>query len=189
MMERRSGLLIIGLAGFALLMQLLVWYVRPKKDTETFVGAPRSDYTLQNFTMNALDEQGHLSFILEAPRLTRRSDDGVIFVDLPHYTMLDNSGNLWKGTSRAAWTNKDGTELMLTGTVEMHRLPNAQVQAAQIVSSDMMTWPKDKRMQTANLATITQPDSVNSGIGMKTDLNLKVVEFLSNYHGSMQPSK
>ncbi len=188
-MERNNWLLIIGLAAFAALTQLLVWYVRPKKDADPFVGAPRSDYTLQNFTMNALDDQGHLSFILEAPRLARRSDDGMIFVDLPHYTMVDSGGNLWKGTSDAAWTNKDGTELMLSGAVEMHRLPNDKVQAAQIVTTDMMTWPKDKRMQTATLATITQPDSVSSGVGMKSDLNLKVVEFLSSYHGSMLPSK
>ena len=188
-MERRSWLLIFGLALAAVLTQVLVWYVRPKKEADTFVGAPRSDYSLQNFTMNALDEQGQLSFILEAPRLTRRSDDGNIFVDLPHYTMVDSGGSLWKGTSDSAWTNKDGTELMLSGAVEMHRIPDQRVDAVQIVTTDMMTWPKDKRMQTPNLATITQPDSVTSGVGMKSDLNLKVVEFESRFHAKIEASK
>ena len=186
-MERKLLATIFALAVFALGAQILVWIFRPHEPAPAFVGPPRSDYTLSNFTIDALGDDGKLSFSVTGPRLTHKQEDGSVYVDTPDYVMVDNSGNLWKGKSDAAWINKDGTIMKLQGHVEMHRQPSAKVKPADIVTSDLTTWPKDKKMETAAAVTLTDPDSILSGVGMKSDLGLKVLELFANVHSILQP--
>lgn len=199
MIEQRTWLIIALLAAIAVATQALVWIFVPREFESTFVGPPRSDYTLTNFTLDALDEQGRHSFTMVAPRLARKQDDGSIFVTAPNYEIVDNSNNLWKGTSESAWVNKDGTLMRLEGAVDMHRLETESVTPVTLVTRDLtvMTDPKNKadpkqqrerRMETAAPTTVTDPKTVASGIGMKADLTLKVVEFLADFHSVTQPS-
>lgn len=199
-MDRRSYLAIALLAFVALATQALVWVFVPRENESTFIGPPRSDYTLANFTLDALDEQGHHSFTMVAPRLVRKEDDGSIYVTAPNYEIVDNSGNLWKGTSESAWVNKDGTIMKLDGAVDMHRLETEKVKPVQMLTRDLTitTDPKnkdnpeaerDRRMETAALTTISDPETVAHGIGMKSDMTLKTLEFLADFHSTTQPSK
>ena len=54
MIDRRTYLIIALLAVVALATQALVWLFVPRETESTFVGPPRSDYTLSNFTLDAL---------------------------------------------------------------------------------------------------------------------------------------
>lgn len=199
-MDRRTYLTIAILALIALATQALVWVFVPRETENTFVGPPRSDYTLGNFTLDALDEQGHHSFTMIAPRLARKEDDGSIYVTAPNYEIVDNSGNLWKGTSESAWVNHDGTIMKLDGDVDMHRIETEKVTPVQLLTRDLtvMSDPKNKddpkqqrerKMETDALATIIDPQTVAHGIGMKTDMTLKTIEFLSEFHSTTQPGK
>jgi len=198
-MDRRTWLTIVALAIVALATQALVWVFVPREVENTFVGPPRSDYTLGNFTLDALDEQGRHSFTMVAPRLARKQDDGSIYVTAPNYDIVDNSGNLWKGTSESAWVNKDGTIMRLEGAVDMHRIETPAVTPVQLSTRDLTVTtdpknradpkqPRERRMETAALATVTDPQTVARGTGMKADLTMKVVEFLSDFHSTTQPS-
>jgi lipopolysaccharide export system protein LptC len=199
-MDRRTYLTIAILALIALATQALVWVFVPRETENTFVGPPRSDYTLGNFTLDALDEQGHHSFTMIAPRLARKEDDGSIYVTAPNYEIVDNSGNLWKGTSESAWVNHDGTIMKLDGDVDMHRIETEKVTPVQLLTRDLTVTsdPKNKddpkqqrerKMETAELATIIDPQTIAHGIGMKTDMTLKTIEFLSEFHSTTQPGK
>jgi lipopolysaccharide export system protein LptC len=193
-MERRTVLTIFALAVLALVSQVLVWVFRPRDTGNDFVGPPRSDYTLTNFTLDALDSDGQHTFSIVAPRLARKGDDASIYVDKPKYEMIDNSRNVWHGTSDAAWVNKDGTVMRMEGSVEMHREPTATVTPVRLLTSDLTITtdpkkkgapadaPRDKRLSTAALTTITDPDRTVHGVGMKADLTFKVVELLSDVH-------
>ncbi|HEX6833995.1 MAG TPA: LPS export ABC transporter periplasmic protein LptC [Rudaea sp.] len=193
-MERRTILVIFALAVLALASQILVWVFRPRDTGNDFVGPPRSDYTLTNFTLDALDESGQHTFSIVAPRLARKGDDQSIYVDQPKYEILDNSRNVWHGTSDAAWVNKDGTIMRMDGAVEMHREPTATVPPVRLLTSDLTitTDPKkkdarpnevrEKHLSTAALTTITDPDRTAHGVGMKADLTFKIVELLSDVH-------
>ncbi len=201
MIDRKVVLTIFALAVVALATQMLVWVFATRDNSNDFVGPPRSDYTLTNFTLNALADDGTLSFTVIGPRLARKTDDGSIFVTTPNYEIVDNSHNLWKGTSDSAWVNQDGTIMRLEGKVEMHRLPTATVSPVQLLTSDLTitTTPKDKkapvppppekRLNTAALTTIIDPNHVAHGIGMKADMELKVVELLSDVHWISLPSQ
>jgi lipopolysaccharide export system protein LptC len=198
-MDRRSYAAIVLLAIVALATQALVWVFVPRDVEDTFVGPPRSDYTLGNFTLDALDEEGKHSFTMAAPRLVRKEDDSSIYVTTPKYEIVDNGGNLWKGTSDSAWVNKDGTIMKFEGAVDMHRIETEKVTPVQMLTRDLTvtTDPKTKdpqqvrerRMETAALTTVIDPDTVAHGVGMKTDMTLKTVEFLSDFHSTTQASK
>lgn len=197
-MERRLVLAIAVLAALALSTQILVWVFAPREAAPTFIGPPRSDYTLSNFSIDALDAQGQHSFSVAGPRLVRRAEDGSIFVTAPDYTILDNGGRTWKGTSDSAWVNKNGTLMKLEGKVEMHRLPGPGSAPAQLLTSDLtVTSPgmgqalssaQGKTMQTQALATITEPGRVVHGVGMQADLGLKTLQLLSDVHWTLLPA-
>lgn len=199
MIDRRLVLIIAVLAVFALATQALVWVLAPREQESAFVGPPRSDYTLTDFTLDALDESGQHSFSMVAPRMARRQDDGSIYVSTPNYEIVDNNGNVWKGTSESAWVNKDGTIMKLQGNVDMHRIPSEKVTPVQVLTRDLTVLsdpktknsqqPRDRRMETAELTTVIDPTTVAHGVGMKTDMTLKTVEFLSDFQSTTQPSK
>ena len=185
-MERRYWLIVIVLALFALGTELLLWINRERPDEQTFAGPPRSDYTLTDFTMDALNTAGKRTFQVSGPHLARRGDDGSIFVTTPDYVLVDGNDHPWQGKSDAAWVNKDGTVLKLQGQVEMHRKETADAKPVDVETRDLTTWPKTKKMETAAPATITQPGSILRGTGMRGDLNSKVLELLADVHATLQ---
>ncbi len=188
-MQRHPWTALFILGALALASQWLVWFTRPKDDIREFVGPPRSDYTLNDFALQALDSKGTLTFTLTAPLLARRGDDGSINVDKPNYQLVDGKGNLWKGKSDAAWVNKDGTLMKLQGLVEMHRDPTPTLKAAEILTSDLTAWPKEKRLETASPTTFAQPGSILRGVGMQADLNSHQLDLLADVHAIVQPKK
>jgi lipopolysaccharide export system protein LptC len=185
--DRRFVVVVVLLALLAAGSQILVYLTRPPPLEPTFSGPPRSSYTLDNFSLNALDSEGHLSFTISGPRLTRRSQDGSIFVSTPDYVMVDKDGNPWVGKSNAAWVNQDGSLMKLEGNVEMHRVTSETVQAATLTTSDLTAMPKSKKLETAAPAQISQPGSILRGTGLRGDLNTKVLELLSDVHNTFEP--
>lgn len=188
-MDRRYWVVIVLLAVAVVGTEYLLWLNRDRTDAQTFAGPPRSDYTLTDFTMNALDSTGKRTFQVSGPNLARRGEDGSIFVTTPDYQLVDGGGNPWVGKSDSAWVNKDGTIMKLLGHVEMHRQPTATDKRVDVVTTDLTTWPKEKKMETAAFATITQPGSILTGIGMRGDLNTKALELLSDVHSTLQPKR
>jgi len=205
MIERRPWIIVAVLALIAFAAWMEVWLMRARDTSEDFTGPPRSDYTMNDFTLDALDSEGAFSFSVTGPRMARRGDDGSIYVTTPDYEIIDNSSNTWKGTSDSAWVNKDGTIMKLEGKVTMHRVPTEKVEQVDLLSSDVTitTDPKpkdaqgrnvgsghrDKRMETAAQTTIYDTARVSHGVGMKADLDLKTTELLSDVHIISLPGK
>jgi lipopolysaccharide export system protein LptC len=200
-MERRLILTILGAAALALFTQVLVWVYVAREQTPDFVGPPRSDYTLTNFSVDSLDENGKHSFTIVAPRMVRKEDDASMFVTSPNYEILDDNGNTWKGTSESAWVNKDGSIMKLEGKVVMNRTPTPKVAPIRLETTDLtITSPpkvkgqptpksNQKKLETEALTTITDPSHVVHGIGMKSDLAMKETELLSDVHWITLPSQ
>jgi len=206
MIERRPWLIVAVLALIAFAAWMEVWLMRARDTSEDFTGPPRSDYTMNDFTLDALDSEGAFSFSVTGPRMARRGDDGSIYVTLPNYEIIDNSSNIWKGTSESAWVDKDGNVMKLEGKVLMHREPTEKVERVDLDTNDLTitTDPKlkdaqgrpvanaphrDKRMETAAPTVISETNTVSHSVGMKADMDLKTIEFLSNVHIVSLPGK
>lgn len=188
-MDRRYWIIVLLLALAGIGTEVLLWINRDRTDAQTFAGPPRSDYTLNNFTMDALDTAGRRTFQVSGPHLARRGDDGSVFVSTPEYLIIDGNDHAWHGTSDAAWVNKDGSVMKLQGLVEMHRDPSADSDAIDVTTRDLTTWPKTKKMETAAETTIARPGSIVRGVGMRGDLNSKVLELLADVHASLQSTR
>lgn len=189
MSEERRLRLIGVLAIIAAVIWAALWYLRPPEEAPDFVGPPRSNYTLSDFTLNALDETGKLSFTVSAPALARRNDDGSLWIDAPDFLIAAKKGEPWKGTSQSAFVTKDGVHLLLAGEVEMHRAPSAEAGEARVQTRDVDAYPKENRMETRAAATISQPGSILRGTGMKADLNTHQLELLADVHASFAPKR
>jgi lipopolysaccharide export system protein LptC len=185
-MERRYWLVVALLVVLGGGTQLLLWLTRERTNEQTFAGPPRSDYTLTDFTLDALDSAGKRTFQVTGPSLARRGEDGSIFVNTPDYLLIDGGGRPWKGKSDSAWVDKEGDVMKLLGHVEMHRAGDDKDEPIDVVTSDLTTWPKQKKMETAAAATITQPGSILRGIGMRGDLTDKTLELLSDVSSTLQ---
>ena len=189
-LTERPALLVALLALAAIATQALVWLIRPVPEAPPFVGPPRSNYTLDTFTLNSLDDAGRLSFTVVAPALARRNDDGSLWIETPDFTITSNDGSEnWKGKSESAWVTKDGTRMLLAGTVKMHRDTDDPKRQAQVDTRDVTAWPKQNKLETQAPATITQPGSILRGTGMKADLNTHQLELLSDVHATFAPKR
>ncbi|MBS0582246.1 MAG: LPS export ABC transporter periplasmic protein LptC [Proteobacteria bacterium] len=206
MIERRTWLVVAVLALIAFAAWMEVWLMRARDTSEDFTGPPRSDYTMNDFTLDALDSEGAHSFTVTGPRMARRGDDGSVYVTRPNYEIVDNSSNTWKGTSESAWVDKDGNVMKLEGKVLMHREPSATAQRVDLDTRDLTitTDPKlkdakghpvadaphrNQRMETAAPTTITETNDTIYGVGMKADMDMKTMELLSNVHMISLPGK
>ncbi|MEO7916309.1 MAG: LPS export ABC transporter periplasmic protein LptC [Dokdonella sp.] len=185
MIERRHWPIIALLVLLAAGSQLLLWLVREPAKVD-FVGPPRSDYTLSNFNLTALGDDGKLSFRMTGPLLTRSDRDRSIYATTPAYVMVDGSGRPWQGKSDAAWIDKAGTIMQLRGDVLMRSETDGKP-TSTITSSDVTIWPKTNKLSTDAKATIEQPGSIVRGTGLRADLTTHTMELLADVHSTFEP--
>jgi lipopolysaccharide export system protein LptC len=188
-MDRRSIVIAIVLLVAAAGTQLLVWWLKPPPKPNEMVGPPRSSYTLNDFTLDGLGEDGTPSFRLVAPYLARRQGDDSLYVNAPVYTIYGTDGADWHGTSQYAWVSSDNSLVKLIGKVDMQRPAVGKVKAAEVHTSDVTVWTKEKRMATAAPSVIQQPGSILRGIGMKADMNNHTQELLADVHATLLPKR
>ncbi|WP_187300617.1 LPS export ABC transporter periplasmic protein LptC [Mizugakiibacter sediminis] len=187
--ERRRTLVFAALLLAAAVSQLLVWWLRPPPRPSEMVGPPRSAYTLNDFTMNALDENGRLSLRVDAPYLARREGDDSLYINAPRFFMPGKDGADWHGASEYGWVSADGNLMKLLGKVDMQRTPTAQASAAEVHTSDLTAWLDENRVATDAPTLIRQPGSMTRGIGMRANLDTHEMELLSHVHSQFTPRR
>lgn len=186
-MDRRSIALAFVLALAAVGTWLLIQWLKPPPKPNEMVGPPRSSYTLNDFTLDGLGEDGTPSFRLVAPYLARREGDDSLYVNAPVYTIYGSDGADWHGTSQYGWVSSDNSLVKLIGKVDMHRPAAGKIKAAEVHTADATVWTQDKRMASAAPSIIQQPGSMMRGVGMKADLNTHTLEMLADVHGTFSP--
>lgn len=187
--DRRVPAATIALALLAGLGQLLLWWFGPAPKTDTFVGPPRSSYTLINASMTEYNAEGLPSFLLQTPHLERREGDDSLYLNSPTFQLPSNQDEVpdWHGESLYGWVNKDGTQLKLQGPVSMSRAAFDDTPITRIETADVTAWPNESRVETAAPAQMVQGRTRISGIGMRADLTDKHLELLDDVHAIFPP--
>lgn len=113
--DRRVPAATIAIALVAGLGQLLLWWFGPAPKTSTFVGPPRSGYTLTDARLTEYNTEGLPSFLLQTPQLERREGDDSLYLNAPTFQLPSNQAGVpdWRGQSLYGWVNKDGSQLKL----------------------------------------------------------------------------
>lgn len=186
MSNRRIVWVGVLLALIAAGTQWLVW-LRREVPVETFVGPPRSDYDISDFSMSSLDKAGKLAFTVRAPRATRNPGLGTFDIESPHFVLRDAQGIDWDVRARHGWVRSDARELRLTGAVEMDRKTGEAADAVKL-RSERIDATLDPNLITSPLeVTIERPGSILSGTGMHADIDRKRFALKDQVHGRFDP--
>lgn len=189
--DRRLATAIVIVGLLAGVTGLLRWWMAPEQAPSSFVGPPRSGYTLTDFQLSSYGRDGRPAFNVRAPSLVRREGDESLYITSPVFDLPSNETGVpdWRGESRYGWVDKGGDLLKLQGPVHMHREAFADSDAARLDTEDLTIWPKDNRMETAAPAHMAQGALTMSGIGMRANLNDKHLELLDDVHATFPPRK
>lgn len=166
----RSLALAAVLAVFAAITGWTLWLQEDRTTSDVFAGPPRSDYVLHQFAMTALNAEGKLSFVVEAPRLAKHPQLDTFTIDEPRFRIIDGPGDTWIATSRTAWVSADAKELRLSETVEADRVADADSTPLSLRTERLTALLDTSRMLSDAPVTITQPGLILRGTGLDADL-------------------
>jgi len=122
-LERGILLGVLGsMAALGIWMQVSL--LEPSATTPSVVPGHDPDYYIQNFTATGRDEAGVI-YVLKAERLVHFPDDNTSLLDVPHLVQYDAGRPARETTSESGWMSGDGSEILLTGNVEVKQLKSA----------------------------------------------------------------
>lgn len=185
---RRRSLAAATLLAVATIASVAVWELRP--EPPPLAPAPvRSDYTLENFELTALDQEGKESFSVTAPHLERDPAGKSLTLRLPQFSFPDKEGGRWLATSNSAWVAEKGVEVRLIDKVEMTGPPSPLGERAQFKTRLLNVFPKQDLALTDEQVTMTQGDSILSGTGLRADMRAHRIQLLANVKGRYAPAR
>jgi lipopolysaccharide export system protein LptC len=171
-----------GLVIFFLLLVgavLSTWALWSQRDRDAGNGkvADRPDYTLHDFELTVLDEQGQEAFTLSAPKMDRDPREKTLAIATPLFLIPPKAGSKatpWEVRSQTGWVSEKGEEVRLRGGVNA-RSTNADGKPVRIETDQLNVFPDDKRATSTAAVTVTQPGFILNGQGLEADLDAKRV--------------
>jgi len=184
--ERRLVVISILLALIAGTTQWLLW-LRREPPAEQFLGPPRSDYDITNFSMSALDAKGMLSFTVRAPRAARHPGQGTFDIESPQFVLRDAEGVDWNVRAKRGWVRADGRELRLVGDVNMERRTPVPADAIALRSERIDAQLDPNVISSPVSVTIERPGSILTGVGLHAEIDHKRLMLKDQVHGRFSP--
>jgi lipopolysaccharide export system protein LptC len=184
----RRGILIVVLLVLAAGSSLLVWKLRPQPRPPK-VEEARSDYTLENFELVTLDEDGKESFSVRAPRLVRDPQGKALTITKPNFSFPAKGGGRWAANAGSAWVGPKGELVRLQDNVNMVGPPGEAGERTRLRAAELEIEPKQDKASSRSVVTITRGDSILKGTGLKADLATHRVQLLKDVQGRYAPRR
>ena len=110
-MNYRKATLAMSVAVAVLAM--VVWDMRGERDQQAEKTA-RSDYRLQDFSMQAFNEDGKTAFSLKSPLLERDPDGKSLTIQKPEFVFPgEEADRNWGAVAASAWVSDRAREIRL----------------------------------------------------------------------------
>lgn len=184
-MSWRTGL------GLVLLVAAVIsgWSAWRQRDTPAApaVAEQRSDYTLEDFELVALDKEGKESVTLRAPRLQRNPADQSLDITAPLFLLPDAEGRHWQVRSRRARIDAGFDELRLQGEV-VGTSPEQAPPPTRFETDSLKLVPARNHISSPDPVTITRPGSILSGRGFEANLKTRQYRILSQVKARYEPT-
>lgn len=171
----------------AAVTSVLVWRLWQREEPATLYGPPRSDYTLTNFDLIALDDEGKESFRVTGPMLARHPYLGTLDIEQPRFRFPDADGQPWNARGDRAWAGADGKELRLIGDVAFDGPPRADSGRIALRTPHLNIFPDAREIATDAPVDITQPGATLRGRGLHADLDARRFRLLSEVRADYAP--
>ncbi len=145
------------------------------------------DAYMENVTAIILDKVGKVSMKIMTPRMVHYAqDDTTDFVD-PQLTLYHKSPNPWFITSRTAKANHGIDRVVFHDDVTIHHPADFNNPATVIKTASLTVHTNAKTAETAELITMTQPNSIMKAVGMFADMDSGDIKLLSQAKGEYVP--
>ena len=165
----------------------MLWRLYQREAPATLYGPPRSDYTLIDFDLLALDGEGKESFRVTGPMLARHPSLGTLDIKAPRFRFPDRDGKPWNARSDQAWAAADGKELRLIGAVEFEGPPRADSGRIELRTPRLDVFPQAREVKSDALVNIAAPGATLQGRGLHADLDARRFQLLSEVRADYAP--
>lgn len=188
-MTWRSVLVVLLVIGAA----FSAWSLLTQRDDAAAIIAADAgpDYTLQDFEMVALNDQGEQSFTLRAPELVRDPTSKTMDITTPVFMIPpgeDSSSDGWEIRSRTGWIAAKGEELRLRGEVRAVSDGAAGVPVT-IATEQLNVFPETDIINSAAEVSFTRPGSILRGRGLEMNLDTKLYSLHSEVRWHYAPTR
>lgn len=186
-MSRTQGLAFVLLLIAAVFTSYWVWFRPEPILPDAFVGPPRSDYELGQFDMQVFDDNGKLSYFVEAPRLARDAQRESFTIDLPRVRLFDQREQHWLITAKSGYIDVRADRIDFDQNVVMQR--DSKVDPMRFASDQITAFHKEGRVETAAPIEIKARGATLTGTGLKANLNDKTYVIEKDFHATMPPAR
>lgn len=147
----------------------------------------RPDVTMEQFEVTDMGEDGTPLRRLSAAYMAHFTDTQTKELTHPHLVVYKKDGEPWHVVSQRGWVSADNEELMLLGEVDIWRNYRNGKREIHIETEDLRVLPSDEYAETKLPVTISTPQSLTRGTGMRAFLGEGRVELLSDVKTTFQP--
>ena len=148
----------------------------------------RSDYILRDFELTTLGDDGKESFTVRGPYLQRDVGGRSMSLVQPRFSFpgADGTGR-WQARSEAAWVSPKAEQVHLMRKVEMVGPATGDVPGTRFDTERLVVFPDAERATSDERVTVTQPDSILAGTGLRVDMQAKRFQLLNDVKGRYAP--
>lgn len=145
------------------------------------------DLTMKGFEVTSMGEDGTPLHKLSAAYLAHFVDTETKELTRPHLIVYREGGEPWHVASERGWVSADNDVLMLLGKVDIWRNRPDGKPEIHIETEDLKMLPGEEYAETELPVSISTPESLTRGTGMRAYLGESRVQLLSNVRTKIEP--
>jgi lipopolysaccharide export system protein LptC len=141
----------------------------------------QQDYYLNDFSLSAMDEQGHLQHRLQAKQLSHFTAGEKTELQQPELMVFKQDKVAWQVVAERGEINQRQDDILLLGGVQLNQLTGNE--PLRLTTSSLHILPKQGRANTNQPITLTQAGKRIDAIGMEIEREGQRLLLLSQVRG------
>ncbi len=162
------------------------WLVKntPLFEGDRVAAAPRHDpdYTMSEFMVQRFGADGAMRVQIEGDLLRHYPDTDTLEIDNPRIRAVGDDGRLTVATARQALSNKDGSEVKLTGGAHVVREATPKAGEIEFKGEFLHYFQNAERVESHLPVTVTQGGSQIGADAMTYDNRARLLKLNGNVH-------
>jgi lipopolysaccharide export system protein LptC len=145
------------------------------------------DLTMEEFEVTTMGEDGRPLRRLSAAYMAHFTDTGTKELRRPHLVVYQKQAEPWHVASERGWVSAGNDVLMLLGKVDIWRDGPDGKREIHIETQDLRVLPREEYAETELPVSISTPESLTRGTGMRAYLGESRVQLLSKVKTTIEP--
>ena len=176
------------LAVLAVASSLWLAQVGELEEQKTRFTGHAPDLTMDEFQVTTMGEDGNPLRRLSAAHMAHYNDTRTKELRRPHLVVYQEDAEPWHVASERGWVSAENDVLMLLGKVDIWRNYPDGKREIHIETEDLRVLPHEEFAETELPVTISTPESLTRGTGMRAYLGESRVQLLSMVRTKIEPT-